>query len=128
MKLASKIAVGLLASLSLTAIAQTAPVNTMSSAPHPEVRPGQGPEHKGITRAEVLAKAGARFDAADANKDGVLTRDERRAERKKVRDQRRHHLDGAEHAPGHAPGKHKGPPPPHGDGPGPAPAGELPQR
>lgn len=124
MKLAAKLTLGLLASLSMTAaMAQTAPVKpTPPQAPHH----GPGPEQKDLTRAEVLAMAGERFDRADTNKDGILTKDERRAAHKKMRDRRGPppgDFDGP--PPGGPHGDHKGPPPPRDGGPadkgGPAP-------
>ena len=40
---------------------------------------------KPMTRSDVLAKASARFDRMDTNKDGVLTHEERKAEHDKMR-------------------------------------------
>jgi hypothetical protein len=119
MKLASKITMGLLASLSLTAaVAQTTPVK----APPPAgMHQGPGPGHKEVTRAEVLAKAAAHFDAADVNKDGVLTRDEHRAHRKEMRDQRGQRPGHPEHPRADGAPDQKGPPPPREGGLGPAP-------
>ncbi|HET6537131.1 MAG TPA: hypothetical protein VFG34_03335 [Sphingopyxis sp.] len=55
----------------------------------------RGGEHRGgamgnaaVTQAEFVAKALARFDAMDANKDGKVTRDEREAARAEMRSKR----------------------------------------
>lgn len=62
------------------------------------------PDMKSITRAEVLARVAARFDAADTNKDGVLSRDEKhQAREQKMHDKHMRH-----------PGMRRGPPPPGG--------------
>lgn len=117
MKTVSKLAIGLLAAASMsTAMAQPTP----APAPH------QGPafHHKDVTRAEALAKAAERFDRVDTNKDGVLTKDERRAMRHKMRD----HRGAPPRHPGQLPPgaskDHKGPPPPRD----PAAAADAPPR
>lgn len=58
----------------------------------------RGGEHRGgamgnaaVTQAEFVAKALARFDAMDANKDGKVTRDEREAARAEMRSKRAEH-------------------------------------
>lgn len=64
--------------------------------------PASSPEVKGVTRAEVLARAAERFDAADTNKDGVLSREEKLQERKQDLHKLRphmHHLQGMYHGP-----------------------------
>ncbi len=45
------------------------------------MKPGQGP----VTKSEFVAARLAKFDAADTNHDGVLTAQERQAEREKMR-------------------------------------------
>lgn len=77
------------------AMAQVAPAsfphNSPSGAPHHDT------DTKNTTRAEVIARVGQRFDALDANKDGVLNQVEKRAardERKhKMRDKHQRHRD-----------------------------------
>jgi hypothetical protein len=129
MKSASKITLALVASLSMAgAVAQTAPVKP---APPSNPRIAAGPDHKGhgqkdITRADFLAKAGERFDRVDTNKDGVLAKDERRAERQLMREHGGMHPRHPQGQPPGGPGEHKGPPPP--GGPGPAPSAGAPQR
>lgn len=75
----------LLASLlifnSLTALAENAPMDS------------DGPQHKDITRAEFLKRAETHFTKMDANADGVLTPDERKAGRENMREHRRAHRD-----------------------------------
>lgn len=70
--------------------AQTTPAS--AATPKPETR----------TRAEFLAEAAKRFDTMDINKDGLLSRDERRAAHDRGRGP---HAPGAGHfGPGAAPG------------------------
>jgi hypothetical protein len=46
----------------------------------------QRPRRKGkVTQSEMVASVLARFDASDANKDGTVTREERRAARMQMR-------------------------------------------
>jgi len=91
--------------------------SAMALTPPPPAgsEPGPQAEHrihkKSVTREEVLARAAKRFDQADENKDGVLTRDEMRAQ---------HMSRKGPH------GDRKGPPPPHGDHKGPPPPGQGP--
>ena len=47
---------------------------------------------KSMTRNEVLAKASARFDLMDTNKDGVLTPEERKAGHAKMRAMHEKHM------------------------------------
>lgn len=93
--------------------------SAMALTPPPPPPGGAGPgpqaEHhmhkKSVTREEVLARAAKRFDQADTNKDGVLTRDEMRAQHMSRKG---------------PPSDRKGPPPPHGDHKGPPPPGQGP--
>jgi hypothetical protein len=70
--------------LALVAILSASTAFAQAPATHRPAPPNQaqpnGPQ-KGMTRAEVLARAAERFDATDTNKDGVLTPDEMRAAR-----------------------------------------------
>jgi hypothetical protein len=67
----------------LSASAAMAQVQTPPARPHgpPPEMEQSGPGAKGITRAAALAHAAERFDAADTNKDGILSHSEMRAAR-----------------------------------------------
>ena len=62
---------------------------------------GQEPQHrrwdvdgdKALTKEEWLARAAARFDTLDTNKDGKVTRDEGKAGRKEHREHRKERKD-----------------------------------
>ena len=55
----------------------------MTPPPHEGGRDGEGrPAPKAVTRAEALARAAARFDAADTNHDGILSFEEMKAAHK----------------------------------------------
>lgn len=65
-------------------------------------RMGDADKDGAVTKAEFIAAALSRFDAMDANHDGKVTKEERQAARRQMRDERRG--------------------PPEGDGPPPPPA------
>lgn len=106
MKATSKILFGLVAAVTFT--------GAMAQASAPDQGP-QGPGARkerpaphAITRAEAMDHAAKRFDAADANKDGVLTPDEMRAAFERGhREHKGPPHDGVR-------GDRKGPPPPGG--------------
>ena len=68
----------------------------------PMSRMGDADKDGAVTKAEFIAAALSRFDAMDANHDGKVTKEERQAARRQMRDERRG--------------------PPEGDGPPPPPA------
>lgn len=72
MKKLSTLALGLLAGLTMNVVLAQTPPSRSATAEQPS-------SHKPLTRADALAMAAKRFDAADANKDGVLTPEEMRA-------------------------------------------------
>ena len=71
------------------AFAQSPSREHTSTAEHRQARaPETKQDRAALTRSAALKHAAERFDAADADKDGVLTREERRAH-KALRQQRR---------------------------------------
>lgn len=79
------IAVALLgAAVTGAACAQTAAPDQPAQQPRP-MRYGDTDGDGVVTRAEFLADAAKRFDAMDANRDGKLTAEERKAARAKMR-------------------------------------------
>jgi hypothetical protein len=138
MKTMSKLALGLLASMTVTAAMAQAP-QVKQEPPVPQVAPAGKPEKalKELTRGDVLAKASQRFDAVDTNNDGKLSVEEQKAAHQKFREMRQKHRHqgqrgdrqgpppDAKLAPPHDGPSHtadlKGPPPPHGGMPGPRP-------
>jgi hypothetical protein len=103
-KLTSKLLLGVAAAFSVTsAMAQ---VSGSEQGPQGPGARKERPAPRAITRAEALDHAAKRFDAADANKDGVLSPDEMRAAFERGhRDHKGPSHDGAH-------GDRKGPPPP----------------
>lgn len=114
-----------LAVLALTAAAATSAFAQQGPraerAPHgPAAGQTERPDFAPVTRGQALGRAAERFDAADVDKDGVLSRDEMRAarqarrethaERKEVRQDRREdraeRREGATRTPRHAPTQH----------------------
>lgn len=108
MKHIPKILLGLAAAVSFTgAMAQEAPQGDGRRGPAAH---GERPAPRAITRAQAIEMATKRFDAADTNKDGVLTPDEMHAAFERGRAEHKGPpRDGAQ-------GDHKGPPPPGGPG------------
>lgn len=98
------------------AVAQTG----TGTPPAPPPPPLQGDPHgdRAVSRADFLAEAARHFDAMDTNKDGVLSRDERRA----WHDAHRRFGPGGPGGPGGP--RADGPPPPPGDAPPPPPPGQ----
>lgn len=82
------------------ACAQSAPTDQPRQSPS-AARPGDADGDGRVSRAEFLADAARRFDMMDADKDGQLTGDERRAARERLRAERPR----APGRPGFAPGQ-----------------------
>jgi hypothetical protein len=92
------------------AFAQIAPTGPAPQGPRLDLSK-PAPDMKGITRAQALAHAAARFDEADLNKDGILSRDEMRQARAKHMHEKHMRHPGEK---GDGPGDRRGPPPPGG--------------
>lgn len=58
-----------------------------------EGKPERHHEGKSITRAEAMEHAEKHFDRLDANKDGVITPEERKDGHKKMHDRMREHRE-----------------------------------
>ena len=79
MRFLTSIAVAALAVAALSAPVLAADVVTPGAAPKPAATASAPAAVKSISRQAYLDQAAKRFDAMDANHDGILTSDERKA-------------------------------------------------